>query len=60
MKLAFAYLIAAIISSGVASLLPSNRLSLMVPSTKTGSYETYPMDSLNVLSLMSLILIESK
>ncbi len=59
-NVAFAFYKASYMSMSVASLFPKSRLSLMVPRMSTGSYETYPMDSLRVFNEMSLMLISSK
>lgn len=58
-KLALAFSRATLMSSSLASLLPKSKLSLIVPRINTGSYETYPIDSLKLLILISLMLVLS-
>jgi hypothetical protein len=59
-NLAFALLNAISISSLEASLFPRSKLSLTVPIMRTGSYDTYPIDSLKDFKLMSLIFMLSR
>lgn len=57
MALAFAR--AYLMSSSVAYVFPYLKLSLIVPIMRTGSYDTYPIDSLSASSYMSLIFFPS-